>query len=305
MHGRAENGRLGPSIARRTLANLFRRARGRVHRRRGIQPLLRGGHADQRQRIPYDRRPDQRTRRPTTAWTTAGSAKVEGINGSDDYPLVLEFAVDFQGEYFGQSSNIYLELSYDDGTGNGQAPRTGMTTEDANLWDGDRGPWTDGTEHRVLAYGSFAGIQGSRPIPPARKTQPCISDGLRWHYLYLSEDLDGAFFSLWKRQDGGTSIFRLTVRTDTVDVEVDNMGAWPDHNTPHRLVRSYRGPFNRLSVTVGAAHSYMHQVDAVSLQDGLVVPAGACCIRNGGETGFCQNHRPEPLRADSRRILSG
>jgi hypothetical protein len=154
------------------------------------------------------------------------------LMGTDDNPIVVEFVVDFKGESFGGRSNFYVELSLDDGTGDVQAPRLGMVTEDPDLTNGDQGPWQDGQQHAAIAFGSFTAI--NRHPTQANNTgsagAPFYFDGRRWHYAkapHLYDVVDGAGVDLWKPQAGGLS-FPDDDQEQTVVIELDNFGAWPD-----------------------------------------------------------------------------
>ncbi len=197
------------------------------------------------------------------------------ISGTDESPLILEFAVDFAGEAYGSYSNFYVELSYDDGTGDDPAPRLGLTTEDGDLSNGDQGPWRSDATHRVLAYGSFAAVNVSNPDTSGTKGAAMYYDGYRWHYTKMMTDLTGKTVSLWKRQDGLLSIFRMTVKTNTVVLQLDNRGGYPTTNGTHEVPRVYKGPFNRVSLTMGnglASAGRGNYVDGIQVRDGLVPP---------------------------------
>ena len=209
-----------------------------------------------------------------------GAGKV--VQGSDDQPLVLEFGVDFNAEAYGSYSNLYLELSYDDGSGDDQAPRVGMVTEDPDLSNGDQGPWTDNTDHRVLAYGSFAAANLPTGSPgTGTKGAAMYYDGRKWYYVKMINDVAGQPIRLWKRSDGGASLFRMTVKTNTVILELDNQGAPPSDNTVSEVSRVYTGPFNRISLTMGnsvSASGKVNYVDQIELRQGYVTAPGAPTI---------------------------
>ncbi len=196
------------------------------------------------------------------------------IAGTDDVPLILEFAVDFDGEASGRYSNFYVELSYDNGAGDDPAPRSGLTTEDPDLSNGDQGPWRDSRVRRCIAYGSFAAINvpGTNPDSAGTKGGTMYYDGYRWIYTKMVPDLAGNPINLWKRQDGGTSIFRMTVKSTTVVLELNNLNGYPDYNGVHALPRTYIGPFNRISMTMGntLATGRANYVDEVEIRDGLI-----------------------------------
>lgn len=198
------------------------------------------------------------------------------LYGTDADPLILEFWMDFNGESFGSRSNLYLELSYDEGSGNDQAPRNGMVTEDPDLANGDQGPWTDNQNHSVIAYGSFAAVNAPYGDPDSQGTKGAAMyyDGIRWHYTKMMTDLNGGGVSLWKRQDGGPSLFRITIKTDTVVMEVDTLGGYPA-NVAHEVPREYKGPFNRLSITMGNSlvSGLANKVDEIELRRGSLTPA--------------------------------
>ncbi|UCD30003.1 MAG: thrombospondin type 3 repeat-containing protein, partial [Planctomycetota bacterium] len=216
------------------------------------------------------------------------------LHGTDAEPMVLEFYVDFNTESFGNFSNFYMELSYHDGNSDDQAPHNGMITEDPDLGNGDQGPWTDNLNHRALAYGSFAAVNKPYGDPGTGGAGSLMYyDGLRWHYVKMMTDINNNPVSLWKRQDGGTSLFRLTVKTDTVIMELDNLGGFPDNTSTYEVPRTYKGPFNRLSMVMGnslATSSMVNYVDQIELRQGyreIPIPTGACCVRTGLGTGTC------------------
>ena len=202
-----------------------------------------------------------------------GIGLTASVNGTDVNPLVLQFMVDFNGEASGGRSNFYVELSYDDGTGDDSAPTHGLTTEDDKLADGDQGPWTDYRVHRCIAYGSFAAINvpATDPDSGGTKGAPMYYDGTRWHYTKMINDINGVNASMWKRQDGGPSIFKLTIKSHTVIMEVDNLGGYPATNVPHEVPRVYTGPFNRLSLVMGntMVNGKVNYVDEIELRDGV------------------------------------
>jgi hypothetical protein len=220
------------------------------------------------------------------------------VNGFDENPLILEFVVDFNRDPFGRYSNFYIELSLDVGLGDDQAPRFDMVSEDPDLSNGDQGPWTDENTHHVLAYGSFAAINvpPSNPDSGGTKGAPMYYDGERWHYVKMMTDVNGIPVSLWKHYQGRISVFRMTIRTDTVVLEVDNAYGPNDpypNNLAYEVPRSYKGFFNRLSMTMGntvnAGKKYY--VDNVLLAQGQVYPLiaeGGCCITNDVGISTCE-----------------
>ncbi len=196
------------------------------------------------------------------------------VLGRDDAPLVLEFAVDFNGESYGSRSNFYVELSCDEAPAIDQAPRSGMTSEDPDLSNGDQGPWQDGRQHSVLAFGSFAAVNMPLGSPDAGGTKgaPMYYDGARWHYVKMMTDIHGAPVNLWKRQDGGTSLFRMTVKTNSVVLQVDNLGGYPANTAAYEVPRAYRGGFNRVSLTMGntLVSGRVNYVDEIEVKDGRI-----------------------------------
>jgi len=241
-------------------------------------------------RMTTDLEPDMSGYGPGNIGIGPGNA----INGTDERPLILEFVIDFNLDSYGGYSNFYIELSFDGDSGDDQAPRDGMATEDPDLSNGDQGPWTDGSVHWVLAYGSFAAINLPASQVPLSGTKgaPMYYDGLRWHYTKMMTDVNGDPVDLWKRQDGGPSLFRITIKTDTVVMEIDNLGGSPS-NEAHEVPRLYKGPFNRLSMTMGntvdtGRKSY---VDNILLAQGDVWPLiaeGGCCVATDVGTGTCE-----------------
>jgi len=195
------------------------------------------------------------------------------INGTDASPLILEFVVDYDGEQYGSWSNFYVELSLHDGLSDAQAPRSAMTSEDEYLANGDQGPWSDYVPRPVIAYGSFAAINVSEADPDAggSKGAPMYYDGYKWYYTKYMRDVSGASASLWKRQDGRASRFRMRVKTNTVVLELDNLGGSPTTNRPLEVPRTYTGPFNRVSLTQGnnLDSGRPNYVDDVAVRDGV------------------------------------
>jgi len=205
----------------------------------------------------------------------AGIGAGYGINGSDAFPLVLEFAVDLDGDGYGQFCNFYMELSFEDEVGLDAAPRTNLTVEDTDLDSANSGPWTDGQSHRAIAFGSFASL----PTQELDRYTAMYYDGYRWRCTHLIEDVNGAKHNLWKRWDGGIVVFRLTLRTETATLELDDPDSGWTGSSSCIVPRSYKGPFNRLSMTVGAVgQGRTYYVDAIQLRDGQVQPLGGCCI---------------------------
>jgi hypothetical protein len=213
---------------------------------------------------------------PMSIWYGPGNDGIDPtgtLHGTDDKPLTLEFAVDFRGEPYGKYSNLYLELSYRDETGDDFAPRTGMTTEDTNLGNGDQGPWRANRVHRALAFGSFTSINRTSGFNEVGSmAAPCYFDGLRWHYAPYLTDINGTTLQLWKSIHGGVSIFKMVVRTNTVLLSIRNPGA-TDYG-PFEVARAYTGPFNRLSITLGnplRSDATDNLVDNIELRNGLIV----------------------------------
>jgi hypothetical protein len=210
------------------------------------------------------------------------------IQGTDAEPLVLEFYVDFNGEASGKYSNFYMELSLDDGVSNDPAPRNGMATEDPDLVNGDQGPWTDHVVHRTVAFGSFDSVNLADGVTTTgTKGAPMYYDGTRW--WYVKNSVNGVPVSLWKRDDGRRSLFRIKVKTNTVILEIDNLGGSPTNTATYEVPRLYLGGFNRLSMVmankVSATGSQADTVDEIELRQGVLM--GACCVRTGFGTGTC------------------
>jgi hypothetical protein len=220
------------------------------------------------------------------------------VNGTDAKPLTLEFAVDFRGETYGSYSNFYMELSYDDGNGDDQAPRQGMTTEDPDLSNGDQGPWRASSLHSCLAFGSFAAVNQAEGYTGnyGTKGAPCYFDGQRWFYAKsgLATEYNGDPINLWKSSYGGISYFKMVIRTNTITLQITNPGDTPEVRGPNVFARAYTGGFNRISMTTGnllyssGRYSY---VDEIELRNGALlstIGSGACCISTGDGIGTCQ-----------------
>jgi len=218
------------------------------------------------------------------------------VLGTDDKPLTLEFTVDFRGEAYGGSSNFYVELSCDPGGGDDQAPRQGMVTEDPDLGNGDQGPWRASREHAVVAFGSFTAVNRTpeQALSAGSMGAACYFDGLRWHYTKYLNDIHGQPLSLWKSSFGGLTTFRMVIRTDTVVLSLASAGDNPAVRGPFEVPRVYKGPFNRVSMTLGnpiKSSAPSNYVDNVEVRNGLIVSpdaTGACCLGNGDGTGSCQ-----------------
>lgn len=195
------------------------------------------------------------------------------LEGTDDKPLTLEFSVDFRGEQFGKFSNFYVELSHHDGTGDDPAPRTGMTTEDADLTNGDQGPWRADRTCRALAFGSFTAVNRTSNFNSVGSMgAACYFDGLRWHYTKYLTDISGQYVNLWKSSYGGVTTFKMVVKTNTVVLSLTNPGA-TDYG-PYEVARTYTGPFNRVSMTLGnplGSDALSNYVDNVEVRNGLIV----------------------------------
>ncbi|HSW46764.1 MAG TPA: thrombospondin type 3 repeat-containing protein, partial [Phycisphaerae bacterium] len=226
-----------------------------------------------------------------------GIGTCKEVNGTDAKPLVVEWTVDFRGETYGSYSNFYVELSNVSGNVDDPAPRTGLTTEDPNLSNGDQGPWRAGRVYRALAFGSFNAVN----LPPGTaasgsKGAPCYFDGQRWWYAKSGNatDVNGTYINLWKHSKGGLSTFRMTVKTSTIVVQLTNPGDTPEMRGPNEFARSYRGGFNRVSLTMGniLGSSAMYSwVDEIEVRNGVLTEApctGACCIPLGDGVGTCQ-----------------
>jgi hypothetical protein len=183
-----------------------------------------------------------------------------------------------------------MELSYNDGTLDDQAPRTGMTTEDLDQSNGDQGPWSDYTIHKVIAYGSFAAVNKPTGSPGTGTAgAPMYYDGYKWYYVKMMTDINNQPVSLWKRSDGGMVTFRLLIKTNTVVMELDNMGG--GDNGSYEVPRTYTGPFNRISMVMGnSTTGKVAYVDQIELRQGHLItpiPTGGCCVRTGLGTGAC------------------
>ena len=212
------------------------------------------------------------------------------VQGTDAEPLVLEFVVDFNGVAYGMYSSFYLELSYHDGISDDQAPRNsteGLYTEDPDLSNGDQGPWTDGQNHNVLAFGSFVGVNKPYGSPDTGGMGAAMYyDGHKWYYTKMI----GA--DLWKRVDGLQCLFRMTIKTHTVVLELDNLGSTPV-NEAYELPRQYEGAFNQISMVNGntmTSDGKKSYADQIELRQGVLIiptPTGACCVRTGLGTGTC------------------
>jgi len=205
--------------------------------------------------------------------------------GTDEKPLTVEFTVDFRGETYGSRSNFYVELSLD----TDQAPRQGMTTEDPDLGNGDQGPWLADQVHSVLAFGSFCAVNfAPGDVENAgTKGAACYFDGLRWHYTKMMQDVEGNPVSLWKSSFGGLTTFKMVIRSDTVTLQLTNPLDNPTVRGPYTVPRTYKGGFNRISMTMGnplsSAAKYSF-VDNVSVRNGRVLDptqVGACCLPDG------------------------
>ena len=233
------------------------------------------------------------------------------IQGSDARPLVLEFTVDFNGEAYGNLSNFYMELSHYDGISEDQAPRSGMATEDTNLGNGDQGPWTDNQTHRVLAFGAFSAVNLATGATGAEnKGAAMFYDGHKWYYTKTATDLAGVNAALWKPSEGGLSVFRMTVKTNSIVLELVNQSGSPA-NIAHELPRVYKGPFNRISLTMGNSVSGAgkeNYADEIELRQGYLIlptPTGACCIRTGLGQGSCSVTTQAVCQANTHGTYGG
>lgn len=230
----------------------------------------------------------------------AGIGVGNSLYGTDDKPLILEFTVNFNSDASGGSSNFYMELSYDAGPGDDPAPRQGMTTEDTYLGNGDQGPWLADRVYSSLAFGSFAACNlPAGTAATGSSGAPFFFDGQRWFYAKepFVRDIDGNPISLWKSSFGGLTIFKMVVKTDTMSLMLTNLQG-PTYG-PYVFPRAYKGPFNRLSMTMGNVVSTSGKaniIDNIELRNGQVrIPGetGACCITTGAGTGVCQITTPE------------
>lgn len=132
-------------------------------------------------------------------------------------------------------------------------------------------------------------------------------DGRRWHYVKMMQDIYGTAVDLWKRQDGGTSLYRITIKTGTVILELDNLGGFPENVSTYEVPRTYTGPFNRLSMNMGnvlSTSQKVNYVDQIEVKQGYVerlIPLGACCVRTGLGEGTCST----ASQADCEGTLGG
>ncbi len=225
----------------------------------------------------------------------AGIGENNAVYGTDDKPLTVEFSVDFRGETYGSYSNLYIELTHHDGSADDPLPQNGLTTEDSDLSDGDQGPWRAGRVYRGLALGSFTAVNRTAEYESVGSMgAPCYFDGMRWQYTKRMRDINNVPLNLWKSAHGGVTRFKLVIKTNTVVISLANPGASNPSHGPTEVPRSYTGPFNRISMTMGAAlkaSAKNNYVDDLEVRNGLIVsPAatGACCIGNGDGTGSCQ-----------------
>ncbi len=217
------------------------------------------------------------------------------LYGTDEKPLTLEFSVNFRDEAYGSLSNFYIELTHHDGTSDDPVPRTGMTTEDPDLTNDDQGPWRANRVYRGIAFGSFTAVNRVDTWDTVGSMgAPCYFDGQRWHYTKMMRSVSDQPLDLWKSAHGGTTRFKMVVKTNTVLLSVTNPGAINPSHGPFEVTRDYTGPFNRISMTLGARHrsnAKSNYVDDIEVRNGLIVsPAGigACCIGAGDGTGTCQ-----------------
>ena len=59
-----------------------------------------------------------------------------GINGTDERPLILEFVIDFNLDSYGGYSNFYIELSFDGDSGDDQAWQCHCQRQDPHVEGG-------------------------------------------------------------------------------------------------------------------------------------------------------------------------
>ena len=221
------------------------------------------------------------------------------LYGTDAKPLILEFTVDFNGEAYGNTSNFYVELSYDAGSGDDPAPRQGMTTEDTNLGNGDQGPWRADRVYSALAFGSFTACNLAPADYASAGTAgaPFFFDGLRWFMAkdpYV-HDIDGNTISLWKDAGGGRTTFKMVVKSNTLSLKLTNSSG--SVYGPYVFPRAYKGPFNRVSLTVGnpikGKNDYVDNIEVRNGQIRIPGETGACCVPTGDGTGVCQITTPD------------
>jgi hypothetical protein len=228
------------------------------------------------------------------------------LYGTDAKPLFLEFTVDYNNVNYGTTSSFYVEISYDNGSGNDLAPMYGMTTEDTNQGNGDQGPWLADRVYASLAWGAFARCN----LPPDEEGSgsagaPFFFDGQRWFYAKspYAMDINGNAISFWKNAIGGLSTFTMVIKTDTITLKLTNLKDQMVNGVPTDTVygpyvfpRVYTGPFNRVNLTAGSSpQSGTNYVDNIEVRNGRIeIPGetGACCVSNGEGGGICDTISP-------------
>ena len=237
----------------------------------------------------------------------AGIGVGAGLYGTDAKPLTLEFTVDLNSESFGGRSNLYVELSYNAGSGDDPAPRQGMITEDGDpITNGDQGPWLANRTYSALAFGSFVACNLEEGTSASGTSgAPFFFNGLRWYYAKFpyTTDINGNSFDLWKHPTGGLTTFRMVVKSNTMSLTLTNLQSTT--YGPVVFPRVYTGPFNRVSLTMGnvtASTAKVNYVDNVEVRGGEIRFAGetgACCLSAGEGTGTCQVVAPDVCEASN------
>jgi hypothetical protein len=230
------------------------------------------------------------------------------VHGTDANPLFVEFTVDYNNVNYGTTSSFYVEISYDNGSGNDPAPMYGMTTEDTNQGNGDQGPWFADRVYASLAWGAFAtcNVPPDLQDGPGSAGAPFFFDGQRWFYAkdpYV-KDINGNTINFWKNAVGGLSTFTMVIQTHTITLKLTNLkdrmvNGIPTDTVygPYVFPRAYAGPFNRVSLTSNSnAQSGTNYVDNIEVRNGRIeIPGetGACCVSTGDGTGVCQVTTPD------------
>jgi len=85
-------------------------------------------------------------------------------------------------------------------------------------------------------------------------------DGRKWHYVKTMKDINNVPVSLWKTPGRRHEPVRIRVKTNTVVMELDNLGGFPVNTNTYEVPRSYPGPFNRVSMNMGNVLSTSQKV---------------------------------------------